>query len=183
MRHSIVSIVVLLSLTSCSRPAPPPETARDRALRAGASGRELTLQDMWPESITGCLGKPLGTPTKVEGLIVESPTKFGLRYPNLQVTRIDGAAVEVPFTLYLKPFPLREFGKPYGDELFPPMTIGHWYELELYETGGFQGVPRVLNRRGGLVNFATIEHLWVSEFVVFAGREIEQPQSAPADNR
>src|SRR5262245_8086551 len=114
MRESIALITVSILLISCNPASPPPQPASPAAasqpVPAGATGTPLTLADMQPEAIIGELGKPLGTPIRIEGEIVESPTKFGMSYPNLRVTRIAEGPVAEPLIVLLTPYDL-DFGE------------------------------------------------------------------------
>lgn len=181
MKKSITLIGLALLLASCN-PASPPETAKDRALRAGASGRELTLADMSPKNIEGTLGKPFGTAIVLEGEIVDSPRK-GMRDPVFRIGRVDGEPYGNDWHIHIESYDL-EFGESSDDRSLPELIVNHRYELEGYETGRFQGVPREVYRREGLGGFATMTDLvWVSDFVVFAGREVRTPQSAPTTSQ
>lgn len=81
--------------------------------------------------LIGKLGKPLGTPMKVEGVAVERYTKQA--GPFLMVLRIDGRAMQTALETVLR----GEFGEKDGEATLPAIKVGETYELEGYEEGWY----------------------------------------------
>ena len=82
----------------------------------------INIRDLSPARVIGCLGKPLGTRTTIDGV---QGGLVMLANP-LAVSRIDGHAIKGPFYIEIRDADLQK---------------GMQYRLEGYEAGEFAGPP------------------------------------------
>lgn len=151
---SLVLLVITLNVTRSAEPQKVP---------VSELGREFVL--------TGKLQVPLGKLAKVRGVIVEGPFKGYEGGKNLRVQWINGKytqkylriPIESPFDLH--PAEAEEDDKPVK------LKYGHTYELDVYETGGYVGIPNAARRMGKL--FAqTTNHYFRTEVVGVTAKKI-----------
>ena len=83
---------------------------------------ETNVRDLNPASVTGCLGKPLGSRIIIDGIMAK-----GLMMCNpLALSAIDGRQLKEPYLFEIRGLVLQE---------------GTRYRLEGYESGEFAGSP------------------------------------------
>lgn len=164
--RSVMSIALALGgACACGSTAEP--------IRVGDLGRRY--------QIVGTLGKPLGAVVKVEGLVVQAPSKgYGSGGPNLQVQRIDGRVTQEDIQIMLKPY-FHDWGAqaPEGEAL-PQLAIGGTYALEGYENGGYAGIPAGAWREAGIV-FGAFPHRFYVHLVTYRAAPIDPVRFHPRD--
>jgi hypothetical protein len=130
--------------------------------------------------LVGKLHVPLGDVVKVEGIVVEGPSKGYEGGPNLRVQRIQGQATQEDIQIMLAPY-LSEWGeKAISGISLPELETGKTYRMEGYETGGYIGAPPKAYRNAG-VEFQTAWHYFRSRLVVYKAEAIKPLRFTPAD--
>lgn len=166
MHRMICVMAGALVLGGCARTPAAPSGPVDVALHAPGLGYRLV----------GRLGVPLGRVVKVQGVMSAPQFKgYGVGSTMLMVRRVDGAATQEARTIFVHPY----FGSWESLKL-PAVEPGASYEFEGYESGGFEGQPEEVFRRG-LVNFQTSGFCFSSSFHLVGGRRIDAAPDGPAD--
>jgi hypothetical protein len=86
--------------------------------------------------IIGELGKPLGTPVTVKGIVVDCFSNNGKNGPNLIVQMVNDSATQGNIQI-----PIFDFNGTRAEEPFGHIEYGATYEFKVYETGDFIGRP------------------------------------------
>lgn len=159
-------------LAQAARSVEPPKAAGPVDVRIHNPGPEFRL--------VGRLGMPMGESAKVRGLIVEGPFKGYEGGLNVVVQRLNGVATQEIVTLRVRPYFGDWGGNLEGDRKMPTPEVGKTFELDVYETGGYVGIPSDAYARGG-IGIQTTGHYFSSTLAVFGGAQAEEVLFSPSD--
>ena len=123
--------------------------------------------------LIGQLGKPLGTTLTVQGIIVDISSKGYKDGLNLTVQNINDSSIQELITIPLAPY----FGK-FGDKPFPKLEKGSTYQLRVYETGEFVGIPSEAYKEAGII-LQTTGFYFQNRLIVLSAEKIKPIKATP----
>ena len=131
--------------------------------------------------LVGKLHVPLGAVVKVEGVVVDGPFKGNEGGPNLRIQRVGGRATQSDIQICVKEY-FYEWGAKtlFGEVGLPKLENGKTYEMEGYETGGYEGTPGEAYEEANIHLQTTGFYFW-EELVVYKAKEIEAVRFQPGD--
>ncbi|MBS1634617.1 MAG: hypothetical protein JST26_01760 [Bacteroidetes bacterium] len=125
------------------------------------------------KKIIGQLGKPLGTLLSVRGIITDQHAKGYNSGLNLTVQSINDSAIQEPLTIPLSPY----FGK-FGNGSLPQPEKDSTYQLRVYETGAFVGVPPDAYKEAD-IDLQTSGFYFQNKLIVLSGKKIKPIVETP----
>jgi len=123
--------------------------------------------------LIGQLGMSLGSTMTVQGIIVDNSFKGYKSGLNLTVQKINDSSIQQLITIPLSPY----FGK-FGDKPLPKLEKGSTYQLRVYETGEFVGVPANAYNEAGII-LQTSGFYFQNRLVVLSGEKIKPIDETP----
>ncbi len=129
--------------------------------------------------LIGKLHSPLGHVISIQGIAVEGPFKGYEGGPNLRVQGIGWNYTQEDIQIVIKPL-LQEWGveATAGGATLPKLEMGQTYEMEGYETGGFEGVPGDTFKRGAAL-VQSVSYYFRHHFIVTKAKRIEPITYSP----
>lgn len=137
---------------------------------------EQTVQITNPHEqvkLIGQLGKPLGTTLTVQGIIVDISSKGYSNGLNLAIQNINDSSIQQQMTIPLSPY----FGK-FGDKPLPKLEKGSTYQLRVYETGEFVGIPGNAYKEADII-LQTTGFYFQNKLMVLSGEKIKPVKVSP----
>lgn len=123
--------------------------------------------------LIGQLGKPLGTTLTVQGIVIEISSKGYNDGLNLRVLSINDSSIQELITIPLSPY----FGE-FGDKPLPKLEKDSAYQLRVYETGEFVGIPRKAYEEANIILQAT-QFYFQNRLIVLSGEKIKPVNLTP----
>lgn len=123
--------------------------------------------------LIGQLGKSLGTTLTVQGIIVDISSKGYKDGLNLTVQSINDSSIQELITIPLSPY----FGE-FGDKPLPKLEKGSTYQLRVYETGEFVGIPGEAYKEANIV-LQTAGFYFQNRLIVLSGEKIKPIKATP----
>jgi hypothetical protein len=149
------------------------------SLVVGAAAGAKEPQDVLVDALgseyrlIGKLHAPLGEVVKVEGIVVEGPSKGVEGGPNLRVQRIQGQAIQEDIQIQLRPY----WGEESQD---PKLKTGATCRMEGFETGGYIGSPPKAYKNVG-IEHQTAWYYFRTQLVVYKVEAIKPLRFTPGD--
>lgn len=123
--------------------------------------------------LIGQLGKQLGTTLTVQGIIVDISSKGYRNGLNLSIQTINDSSIQEHITIPLSPY----FGE-FGDKPLPKLEKGSTYQLRVYETGEFVGIPSKAYEEADII-LQTAGFYFQNRLIVLSGKKINPIKATP----
>jgi hypothetical protein len=125
--------------------------------------------------LIGQLAKPLGTTLTVQGIIVDISSKGHKGGLNMRIQSISDSLIQEQMIIPLSPY----FGE-FGDKPLPKLQKGFTYQLRVYETGEFIGIPSNAYEEADII-LQTKGFHFQNRLIVLSGEKI-MPIKMPPDS-